>query len=86
MNVVLDLMMRRANPGRTERTGETHVLYCFWEQNGNKYKTTIGCNKHNHYGRLHSLVERANSSALDKGAATVEVKCSPDVMFPEEFK
>lgn len=79
-NVVLNILIRNANQGRKEQTGDTHILYCYWEQNQKAYKTTVGCNCENYYAQLISLVELASSSALNKGATNVEVKFKPDVL------
>ncbi|QQG34130.1 hypothetical protein ZPAH1_orf00368 [Aeromonas phage ZPAH1] len=80
--VTLEIFSRNANPGRVERTGDTHILYCFWEINDLKCKSTIGCNKGNFKSNLYKLVGRVTCSAMMKGADCVKPVF---VNFPEGF-
>ena len=71
--VALEIIRRPVTAGRTERTGETHALYCYWDQNGRSYKTTMCCNRENYYDKLRALVDKAHAAAISKGADDTEV-------------
>ena len=74
MHVNLDIIIRSATIGRSERTGETHIAYCFWDMNGNYYKRTIGFNDLNKENRISQLIDEVSASAISKGASSISWK------------
>ena len=84
MTVVVSLIRRKVTPGRKERTGDTHCLYAYWEQNGLAYKNTICCNRENYVSQMKALVVRVHNAAVAKGASDISISFQPDILAAPE--
>lgn len=84
MSIIVTLIRRKVSPGRKERTGDTHCLYAYWEQNGLAYKNTICCNRETYVSQMTALVTRVHAAAVKKGASDISLSFNPDILVSPE--